>query len=165
MPRNHRPLLLAAALLLAMAQGPLRAAPPGHDRGAAAGGHLEQGLYYMGYTGRKWDADYGITRGQCNRAAVAAVLAEGKPVAIAVAGKNGPELVQADAACIGQALELTRVRHRVTWQGEGGVHYQLRPLAPSVHDGLPCREFELVMGKKRLRQSACQREPGTWILR
>ncbi|MFA5082033.1 MAG: hypothetical protein WC474_05770 [Hydrogenophilaceae bacterium] len=161
MPRNHRLLQLAAVLLLAMAQGPLRAAPPG-----PAGAHDGRlGHHYMGYTGRNWDADYGITRGKCDRAAVAAALGDGHKVAIAIVAKTGPDLDQADAACIGHALELTRVRHRVTWTGEGGVRYQVRPLAPSVHDGLPCREFELVMGKKRVRQSACQREPGTWTLR
>ncbi|MDD5364202.1 MAG: hypothetical protein PHR30_02580 [Gallionellaceae bacterium] len=161
MPRNHRPLLLAAALLLAMVQGPLRAAPSG-----PAGAHDGRlGHYYMGYTGRSWDADYGITRGKCHRAAVAAALGDGHKVAIAVVAKDAPGIDPADAACIGHALELTRVRHRVTWQGEGGVRYQVRPLAPSVHDGLPCREFELVTGNKRVRQSACLREPGIWQLR
>lgn len=182
---NRPPFVLAATLLLAMAQTPLWADPPSHA--PAHGWRKKHDPYYMGYTGKKWDNDYGITLGKCNRDAVGAVLGGvvggaigsqvgqgngnrlailvGTAVGAVIGAKIGRDLDQKDAGCIGHALELARDRQRVTWTGEGGLRYELRPLSASSHDGMPCREFELTVGDRRVRQNACQREPGTWALR
>jgi surface antigen len=181
----NRPIQLAAALFLSLSMTPLWANPPSHA--PAHGWRKKHDPYYMGYTGKQWDNDYGITLGRCNRDAVGAVLGgvvggaigsqvgegTGKKIATiagaaigAILGaKIGRDLDQKDAGCIGHALELARDNQKVTWTGEGGRQFELQPLSASSHNGLPCREFELKVGDKRTRQSACQREPGTWQLR
>ena len=45
--------------------------------------------YYTGYSGRRWDKDYGIVQGQCNREAVGAAVGgvvAGAVVDVVVAG-------------------------------------------------------------------------------
>src|SRR5207249_5438905 len=83
---------------------------------------------YVGYTGKKWDKDYGIIEGRCNSAAVGAVLGgavggavgaraaskEDRPVAIVVGtvlgavigAKIGQKSDEGDRGCWGHALEL-----------------------------------------------------------
>lgn len=175
----------AALTLLTLAQIPVWADPPG--QAPAHGWRKKHDPYYLGYAGKKWNEDYGITAGRCNRQAVGAVLGgvmggvvgaqvgegSGKRIAIlvgsavgAVLGAQiGRDLDAADAACIGHALELARDGRRVSWHDDAGTHYQLQPLAGFSQDGLPCRRFELVVGGKALRQAACQREPGVWEMR
>lgn len=176
---------LSLGLFLALAQTPLWADPPGHA--PAHGWRKKHDPYYLGHTGRKWNDDYGITLGRCNRDAVGAVLGgvvggaigsrigegDGKKIATLagaaigalIGARIGRDLDRKDAGCIGHALELARDGQRVTWTGEGGVAYALRPLSGSTRDGRSCRDFELKVGDKRVRQTACQQEPGTWILR
>ncbi|TCJ18142.1 hypothetical protein EZJ19_02570, partial [Parasulfuritortus cantonensis] len=71
MSRRH-PLILAAVIFLSLTLEPVWADPPG--QAPAHGWRKKHDPYYMGYTGRKWDDDYGITLGRCNRDAVGAVL-------------------------------------------------------------------------------------------
>lgn len=177
------------ATLLALSLVPVWAEPPG--QAPAHGWRKKHDPYYQGYAGKRWDHDYGITAGRCDRDAVGTVLGgvvggvlggavgaqvgegEGRRVAILVGSavgavlgaKIGRELSSSDTACIGHALELAGEGRRVSWHDDAGVRYQLRPLAGFSRDGLPCRHFELVVGGRTVRQAACQREPGVWEMR
>lgn len=181
MPR-HR---LALALLLTLAQTPLWADPPSHA--PAHGWRKKHDPTYQGYAGRQWDNDYGITLGRCNRDAVGAVIGgvvggavgsrigegsgnkiatiAGAALGAVIGAKIGRDLDAEDSACIGHALELARDGQAVAWTGAGGVAYRLVPRAGSRGDGVPCRDFDLEVGGKRMRQGACQQQPGVWALR
>lgn len=180
-----RSLALALAWALALAQTPLWATPPGHA--PAHGWRKKHDPYYMGYTGNRWEADYGITLGRCNRDAVGAVIGgiaggvagsqigkgDGNKIAILVGtalgavigAKIGRDMDRRDEACIGHALELARDGQSVVWTGDGGLRYQLKPLSGFSQDGQPCRRFELRIAGERVLRSACQAVPGTWELR
>jgi surface antigen len=174
---------LAAALSLILI--PAWATPPSHA--PAHGWRKQHDPYYLGYTGRKWEQDYGILAGKCHREAVGAVLGgvvggaigsqvgkgDGNKVAIIVGtalgailgAKVGREMDRADAACLGHALELAKDGQRVSWSDDAGTAYRLKPLKGYSENGLPCRSFELSMGGKTSRRNACQTEPGTWEIR
>jgi len=175
--------LLAGLILFALV--PAWATPPSHA--PAPGWRKQHDPDYMGYTGRKWDQDYGIVAGRCNREAVGAVLGgaiggaigsqvgkgDGNKVAIIVGtalgavlgAKSGREMDRSDAACIGHALELARDGQRVTWRGDAGAQYRVKPLEGFSQNGLPCRSFELTVGRKTVKRNACQAEPGAWEIR
>lgn len=181
----RRPLQLASALFLSLSMTPLWANPPSHA--PAHGWRKKHDPYYMGYTGKQWQDDYGVTLGKCNRDAVGAVIGgvvggavgsqigdgtgrkiatiAGAAIGALIGAKIGRDLDQKDAGCIGHALELARDGQRVTWTGDGGLRYELRPTGAATYGDKPCRDFELTVDGKRMRQSACQREPGTWVLR
>jgi surface antigen len=147
---------------------------------------------YVGYTGKKWDRDYGVIGGRCNTAAVGAVLGgatgavigsrvserEDRPVAIilgsvigaVIGAKIGEEIDERDRACIGHALELAAERKTVVWtNAKTGVTYRLTPTRNLGNAREPCREFRTVMstGKKRDAVSgvACRRGSGEWAFR
>lgn len=171
--------LLAGLLLFALTSA--WATPPSHA--PAHGWRKQNDPYYMGYTGKKWDQDYGIVAGHCNRQAVGAVLGgaagsqdgkgDGNKVAIivgtaldAVLGANaGRDMDRSDAACIGHALELARDGQRVSWRDDAGKQFRVKPLKGSSQNGLPCRGFELTVGRKTIKRDACQAEPGAWEIR
>lgn len=175
--------LLAGLLLFTLASA--WAQPPAHA--PAHGWRKQHDPYYMGYTGKQWDRDYGIVAGKCNREAVGAVLGgviggaigsqigkgDGNKVAIIVGtalgaligAKAGREADQSDAACIGHALELAKDGQSVTWHDDAGTRYRIKPLKGFSQDGLPCRNFELTVAGKIRSGSACQTQPGTWQLR
>ena len=115
--------------------------------------------YYVGYTGVRYDNDYEISSGRCNRQAMATavggvvggVLAsqvakpENRTVATligAAAGalighKIGHELDEADRGCFGHALEIGAVGQRVVWTNESThVRYELSPGRDRNHDGV-----------------------------
>jgi len=174
-----------AALLTLSLSVPLSAAPPEHA--PAHGWRKQHDPGYLGYTGKKWDKDYGILAGRCNREAVGAVLGaavgaaigsqigkgDGNKVAIVVGtalgailgARAGREVDRNDAACIGHALELAKDGQRVAWSDDRGTAYRLKPLKATSVNGMPCRVFELTVGGKTSRQTACQSEPGVWELR
>lgn len=174
---------LAALLLLVQASA--WATPPSHA--PAHGWRKQHDPEYMGYTGKKWDKDYGILAGKCHREAVGAVLGgvvggaigsqigkgDGNKVAIIVGtalgailgAKAGREMDRSDAACIGHALELAKDGQRVSWSDDAGTRYRIKPLKGFSEGGLPCRGFELTVGGKTVRQNACQTGPGNWELR
>ena len=180
---RRTPALLAGLLLLALA--PAWATPPSHA--PAHGWRKQHDPYYLGYTGKQWDQDYGIVAGRCNREAVGAVLGgviggaigsqigkgDGNKVAIIVGtalgaligAKAGREADQSDAACVGHALELAKDGQSVTWRDDAGTSYRIKPLKGYSQDGLPCRSFELTVAGKTRRGDACQAQPGTWQLR
>src|SRR5690606_27206668 len=127
-----RTLPAVAALLVSLTLLPVPAPadPPPHA--PAHGWRKKNDPTYVGYTGRKWERDYGIVDGRCNPAAVGAVLGgatggvvgarvsrpDDPPIAIilgtaigAVIGHAiGKEFDEADRACMGHALELAGER-------------------------------------------------------
>lgn len=163
------------------------AAPPAHA--PAHGWRKKHDPYYVGYSGRQWEHDYGVLSGTCNREAVATVLGgvigavvgsrtasdEDRTVATiagavvgAVIGKwIGRELDEADRACMGHALEVGAVGQRVAWTNETtGVRYEVVPGEGRREEGAACREFTLsaVTGKEKSSQRAlaCQSRAGVW---
>lgn len=161
--------------------------PPSHA--PAHGWRKKHDPYYVGYTGRHWEHDYGILSGRCDREAVATVLGgvvgaavgsrtadpEDRTVATiigAVAGAVignwiGRKLDDSDRACIGHALELGKSGERVLWTNEStGVDYELVPGAERNRDGTACREFTLAAAAGGERSSrpgvACQAQTGVW---
>ena len=145
--------------------------------------------YYSGYTGTRWDRDYGIISGRCDRQAIGTVLGaavggaigsqvgkgSGNAVATvlgaviggAVGAKVGGDLDNVDRACAGHALELAQDNERVTWGNPTtGVTYVLSPVRGYQQDGRMCREFSLRVtanGQSRSSLSfACQTSNGAW---
>lgn len=177
--------VFAAALLGLCLAAPVGATPP--DHAPAHGWRKKHDPRYVGYTGKKWEKDYGILAGRCHREALGAVLGaavgaaigtqigkgEGNKVAIIVGtalgtvlgARAGREADREDAACIGHALELAKDGQRVSWTDAEGTPYRIRPLKATSIDGLPCRVFELTVAGRTTRETACQNEPGVWTLR
>jgi len=179
--------MLLIAMLLAAWSTQILADPPAHA--PAHGWRKKNDPYYVGYTGTKWERDYDIASGRCNREEIGAVLGgvaggvigsqvgsrENRTVAIilgAAAGaligaKIGRELDEADRGCFGHALEIGEPGQRVTWQNHTtGVSYQLVPgVGRSSNAGL-CRDFTLVASRGSARTTqrgkACQTSTGVW---
>ena len=163
------------------------AGPPAHA--PAHGWRKKHDPYYVGYSGRHWEHDYGVLSGSCNREEVATVLGgvvgavagsrtsseENRTVATivgAVAGAFignwiGRKLDEADRACVGHALEVGRTGQRVVWSNEDSdVRYEIVPGADRKRNGAACREFTLlaVSGGEKSSQAgvACQSQAGSW---
>jgi surface antigen len=164
-------LLLPLFAALVILPAPTLAEPP--PWAPAHGWRKKNDPNYYGYTGKKWERDYGVVEGRCNTAAVGAVLGgavggvvgakvsskEDRPVAIilgtaigAVIGHTvGKELDNADRGCMGHALELAGDRHTVAWTNkQTGVNYVLTPVRGFNEGKTPCREFttQVSTGKK-----------------
>jgi len=145
--------------------------------------------YYTGYSGKKWDRDYGVVEGNCNREAVGTVLGaavggavgsqigkgSGRQVAIVVGtiagavigAQIGRDLDNADRGCMGQALELAGDNRSVRWSNpDEGTTYFLTPVRSFESAGQPCREFNLKTSYRGRTESgrgrACLRGDGTW---
>ena len=177
-------LALSAALVapcLALATPPPWA--PAH------GWRKQHDPYYAGYSGRQYEADYGVSRGNCNRDEIGAVLGgvaggvigaevgkgDNRPVAIvlgtvvgAVIGAEiGRRMDDRDRSCVGQALELASANQTVTWSNpQERVSYQLTPLGANERRDDGCRTFKLVahgaFGLSEGRTTACVDEQGVW---
>jgi surface antigen len=181
--------LLAVLIALLVASSALAEPPPWAP---AHGWRKKNDPDYVGYTGKRWERDYGVLDGRCNTAAVGAVLggvtgavigsrasdAEDRPVAIilgsaigaVIGAKIGEEIDAADRACMGHALELAGERKTVVWTNSSrGVTYRLTPTRNVGTRERPCREFKTVVssGKKRdlINGVACRRGNGDWVLR
>jgi surface antigen len=179
--------LAASALALAVAAPHVLAAPPAHA--PAHGWRKKNDPNYVGYTGRKWDKDYGVIGGRCNREAVGAVLGgvvggaigsrvgegDGRAVAIVVGSvlgavigaQIGRDLDEADRACVGHALELAVDGKQVVWSNaQTGMSYALTPTRGFRQNGQSCREFTTVITAQGRRQKvtdrACRTGDGTW---
>lgn len=153
-------LALGAALIVGAAGG------IGQAAAETANDDATQRPTYMGYTGTDWQRDFGITRGRCDREAVAAAL--GTPEAASagtppVAVLAGLDIDGPDRSCAAQALELLRNHRTVRWQGKAG-RFSLTTGRDAVVDGRPCRMFVLVTGGSRRLGTACQTTPGIWEL-
>jgi len=147
---------------------------------------------YIGYTGKKWDQDYGVLEGTCNTAAVGAVLGgavggvvgsrvsnqRNRPVAVVVGtvlgavigAKIGAKIDDGDRGCMGHALELAGEQKTVAWTNEAtGVNYRLTPTRNFKDGNSPCREFTTLVftGKKKdaVNGIACRGGNGEWTIR
>ena len=187
--------LSRAFLVLALTGGALAVSVPANTYGdpppwaPAHGWRKKNDPYYTGYTGKKWDKDYGVLNGNCNREAVGAVIGavaggavgsqvgrgSGRDIAIVVGtvagaiigAKVGRDIDQTDRACMGHALELAGDRKRVAWRGaDKHTNYLLTPVHGFEHNGAHCREFDLTVtsgGRKQTnRGMACPAGDGTW---
>lgn len=161
--------------------------PPPHA--PAHGWRKKNDPYYVGYTGRQWERDYGILEGKCNREAIGTVLGaiaggaigsrvgEGsdRKVAIivgsvlgAVIGRQiGRDMDERDRACVGHALELAKAGQAVRWTNEvSGVSYLLTPAQGQQKDN--CRSYKLQIssgGKKHTQDGrACRAGDGEWSI-
>jgi surface antigen len=173
--------------LLLLTAGAAQADPPSHA--PAHGWRKQHDPAYVGYSGKRWEEDYGIRSGECNRELVGTVVGgvlgavigdrvadpEDRAVATivgAVAGalignRIGRELDEADRACVGHALELAEPGQRVRWTaGSGDLRYDLVPGESLERAGRECREYRLVASTDERRSAhrgtACQVRPGVW---
>lgn len=115
---------------------------------------------YMGYTGVTWTADYGVTRGRCDQAAIGKALSDPRtatPGQSPVATFAGVDLADVDRACAAQALELVRHGRTVRWKTAS-----IAVGRDTVVRGLPCRPFVLHAGGRTTRGLACQAQRGVW---
>ncbi len=186
---RHTSILLAtliASLFMPVAPSVWADPPPWAP---AHGWRKKHDPYYTGYSGKKWEHDYDIVQGKCNRDMIGTVLGgavggvvgstigkgDGKTVAIivgtvlgAVVGHEiGKEMDKADRACIGHALELAADRHTVVWDNpDSGLVYRLTPVRGVIIDGRKCREYDLVIKggdiDEKHRGKACQSGEGKW---
>jgi len=174
-------------LLLAAWTADALADPPAHA--PAHGWRKKHDPYYVGYSGKHWDDDYGVLTGRCNREAVATVLggviggaigsrvtdSADRTVAIiigAAAGaiignKIGRELDEADRGCFGHALEVGKTGQAVSWTNDAtGVRYEMVPGADRNRNDDTCREFTLRAYRDTRQFSeqgmACESQPGVW---
>jgi surface antigen len=181
---------LALLLSLSLAAPPAPAEPPPHAK--AHGWRKKNDPAYVGYTGKKWERDYGVVDGRCNTAAVGAVVGgviggvvgsrvgsgEERPIAIilgtalgAVVGRAiGKEIDASDRACMGHALELAGERKTVAWTNPAtGVSYRLTPTGSFKDGDAPCRRFTTVLAsggrKESLKGAACRQGSGEWQFR
>lgn len=166
---------IAALAALAVVPVPSPAEPPPHAK--AHGWRKKNDPSYVGYTGKKWEKDYGVVEGKCNAAAVGAVLGgavggvvgsqvgkgDDRPVAIlvgtvlgAVIGSRiGAEIDSGDRGCMGHALELAGEKQAVRWTNDKtGVSYTLTPTRNFQQGSLPCREFTTVASKGKKKKDA-----------
>lgn len=148
--------------LLACVAFPAPADPP--PWAPAHGWRKKNDPNYVGYTGKKWDKDYGVLEGRCNTAAVGAVLGgaaggviganvakgDDRPVAIVVGtvlgavigSKIGADIDASDQGCMGHAFELVGEQKTVVWtNSHTGVTYRLTPTRNFGDQRNPCREF------------------------
>lgn len=187
MPKVRSVSPVVFALLITVGWATALADPPSHA--PAHGWRMKHDPYYVGYSGKHWDRDFGILSGRCNREAVATVLGgavggligsrigddENRTVAIiigaatgALIGKKiGRELDKADRGCFGHTLEVGKPGQRVTWVNEEArVRYEMSPGATNDEYGDSCRDYTLRAfhddGVTSRRGVACQAEPGAW---
>ena len=179
-------LLLVLAALTGLPEAVL-ADPP--SWAPAHGWRRKQGEQYVGYAGTRWDRDYGIIAGRCDRQAVGAVAGAvlggaigaqvgrgdnravatvlGAVIGSVIGARVAADLDEADRACMGHALELGANNATVNWTNPATrVNYVLTPLGGYKQDGRVCREFSLRATAGREQDSgrafACQMRDGTW---
>jgi len=185
--RTAKLALCAALGLSLLPAAPAFADPP--PWAPAHGWRKKHDPYYTGYTGKKWDQDYGVIEGRCNSKAVGAVVGgvvggvagsqvgrgdtrtvaiiAGTAIGAILGAKIGQEIDASDRGCMGHALELSGERKTVTWTNAAtGVSYRLTPTANVQRGKEPCREFvtEARTGKKKetVKGVACRRGEGVW---
>jgi surface antigen len=184
--RSLRVVLIGGAFALAL-PAIVCATPPSHA--PAHGWRKKHDPDYVGYTGKKWEQDYGVVSGRCDYEAVGAVVGgvvggavgakvakdENRPVAIlvgsmigaVVGARVGRSLEDADRACIAHSLELVKDNQKVVWTNpKSGASYLLTPHAGYENNGQTCRSFDLRVdlgGKSQTSKGkACQSAGGTW---
>jgi len=180
--------LVAAGLSVpALADPPDHAPAHGWRKKHERDDHDDRG--YEGYEGNRWDRDYAVQSGRCDRRAIATVLggvvggvvgahvadSENRTIATIVGAavgallgnRIGREFDAADRGCFGHALELGRPGRVVVWTNEtADVRYELLPGANRQRHGTVCREFTMTSfhGRERVSRAgiACRTQGGRW---
>lgn len=163
--------------------------PPSHA--PAHGWRKKHDPYYVGYTGHKWQDDYGVREGRCDRdrvgtalgavvgGAIGAAVSDGddsdRLIAIlagaaigAVIGHEiGDNMDDRDRACFGHSLELLEDGRNARWDGSRrGMFYMLSPDGRFERDGRVCRHFTLLReydGRQIVKRgNACRYGEGDW---
>ena len=137
--RKFRNALTAAFCAIAvLATSVVVAEPPDHAK--AHGWRRKNDPNYVGYTGHKWERDYGVLEGSCNRKEIGTALGAvvggaigsqvgdgsnrtvaiivGSVIGAAIGREIGRDLDEGDRACVGHALELAKAGQRVRWINE-----------------------------------------------
>ena len=184
-------LTLVALVCIALIPVPSPAEPPPHAK--AHGWRKKNDPNYVGYTGKRWEEDYGVTQGKCNTAAVGAVVGgvvggaigsradkEDRAVAIVlgsaigsvIGAKIGKSIDESDRACMGHSLELAGRKDSVEWTNSAtGITYRVTPTRNFVDGKDHCREFTTELsggkgGKKdRVSGVACRGAKGEWLFK
>ena len=178
---------LVAFLSLSLLPVPSPADPP--PWAPAHGWRKKNDPNYVGYTGKKWDQDYGVIEGRCNTDAVGAVvggavggaigsrhgndsnravaIVVGTVIGAVVGAKIGRSIDETDRGCMGHALELAGENNTVVWTNHAtGVTYELTPTRNFGDRQNPCREFRTVVSAGQRRDSivgaACRKGDGEW---
>ena len=154
--------LVVALVSLSFIPIPSPAEPP--PWAPAHGWRKKNDPNYVGYTGKRWEKDYGVIGGHCNTAEVGAVLGA------VIGAKVGQSIDDADRACMGHALELAGRSKTVAWTNQAtGLTYRLTPTRDFGDARQPCREFRTVVssGKKQetVTGTACRRGHGDWVFK
>lgn len=179
-------LTITAALIAPIAPSAYADPPPWAP---AHGWRKKNDPYYVGYTGRKWNKDYEVASGSCNREAIGTVLGgvvggavgstigkgDGKTVAIiagvilgaVIGNKIGKDMDNADRGCLGHTLELGADLKPVYWDNpENGLSYTVTPQRGFTKNGLKCREYDFeIRGDgidENRTEKACRTSPGNW---
>lgn len=187
-PRTRRILRRIGLVLMLTLPCLALAAPPAWA--PAHGWRKQHDEDYAGYSGRHWDADYGVRSGSCNRAELGAVLgaaaggaigaqasssehraaaiAVGAVIGAVVGADIGRRLDNTDRACVGHALELAAAGDKVSWVNPNTqVTFQLTPLGSERYEN-GCRKFRLIahgaFGLAEGRTVACPDARGVWNL-
>ena len=182
-------LVLTAAVFTCTLTGVVSADPPAHA--PAHGWRKKNDPNYVGYTGTKWERDYQVSSGSCNREEIGAVIggviggaigaknssSDNRTVAVivgaaigAVVGSRiGKALDNADRGCFGHVLEIGAAGRPVKWSNPtSGVSYLLVPGAGKEVKGKPCRQYSLTATRGKTTEkhqgTACQSSIGVWNL-
>lgn len=182
---------LAVLTLFALALPPVPAFAEPPPWAPAHGWRKKNDPNYVGYTGKRWENDYGVIQGHCDTDKVGAVVGavvggavgsrvsdrESRPVAILVGGligavigaKIGRSIDDADRGCMGHALELAGEHKTVAWKSRSGVSYELTPTRNLGDAKSPCREFTTRVSSGRVTDAvkgvACRQSNGNWVFK
>jgi surface antigen len=182
-------LMLSFAVLTSTVADGVRADPPAHA--PAHGWRKKNDPAYVGYTGTKWERDYEVASGSCNREAIGAVVGgvigatvgahnsteENRTVAVIfgtavgalIGSRIGRALDDSDRGCFGHTLEIGVAGRPVKWSNPStGVSYSLIPGAGQNVKGKSCRQYSLTATRGKTTEkrqgTACQAAVGTWNL-
>jgi surface antigen len=163
--------------------------PPAHA--PAHGWRKKNDPNYVGYTGTKWERDYQVASGSCNREEIGAVVGgviggavgahnssdENRTVAVLIGAavgallgsRIGKALDDADRGCFGHVLEIGAAGRPVKWSNsKSGVSYTLVPGAGNKVKGKSCRQYALTATRGKTTEkrqgTACQTSVGVWSL-
>jgi len=182
-------LVLTVGVLTCTVAGVAMAEPPAHA--PAHGWRKKNDPTYVGYTGTKWQRDYQVASGSCNREEIGAVVGgviggvigkqasseENRTVAVIIGAavgallgsRIGKALDDADRGCFGHVLEIGAAGKPVKWSNpSSGVSYTLVPGAGRNVKGKPCRDYSLTATRGKTTEkrqgTACQASVGVWSL-
>ena len=163
------------------------AAPP--DHAPAHGWRKKNDPYYIGYTGHRWDRDFGIRSGRCNREEIGTVIGGviggvvgseiadrddravatiiGAAVGALIGNRVGRQLDEGDKRCFGHALEVGEAGQAVSWTNDSTkVRYEMTPGQAMDQIGDGCRGFGLraTSGERFSFRNgvACPTDDGVW---